>query len=213
MGLRPDSPLTALRETITVVRRLLSGETVTFHGETVTLDDVRLEAPPAGKVPVLAGVRGPRSMVLAGEVADGIILAEPASPSYVRWARQQADAREDFEITVFAPWFVVDDGDEARSKMAAYVARELEHPSIGWRVLPFFEDLMDRRLDGGAAAIASMPLDWWHELAPIGTPADAHEHLDRLVAAGVHRIGAYPAPEFDVAMRDIDAMIEVARAR
>ena len=32
IGVRPQSPLTALEEVITTVRRLLDGETVTFHG-------------------------------------------------------------------------------------------------------------------------------------------------------------------------------------
>jgi alkanesulfonate monooxygenase SsuD/methylene tetrahydromethanopterin reductase-like flavin-dependent oxidoreductase (luciferase family) len=213
MGLRPDSPLTALEETMHVVRRLLDGERVTFDGETVTLDHVRLEAPPQHRVPVLAGVRGPKSMALAGRVADGVILAEPTSPSYVAWAREQANAGDDFEIVAFSSWIVMDDGDIARSIMAGLIEEELADPHAGWRALPFFEDLMDRFADGGAAAIASMPQDWWHEIGPIGTPADAHAYLDRLAAAGVDAVTLYPAPEVDLALDDLETIVTIAKQR
>ena len=211
MGLKPDSPLTALEETFHVIRRLLNGEQVTFEGETVTLDHVRLEAPPEQRVPLLAGVRGPKSMALAGRVADGVILAEPASPSYVAWAREHADAGDDFEVVAFSSWIIMDDADVARSIMAGLIAEQLARPNAGWKALPFFEDLMDRNADGGVEAIASMPQDWWHEIGPIGTPTDAHAYLDRLEAAGVDAVTMYPAPKVDLALGDLETIITINR--
>ena len=93
MGALTPSPLTTLEETIVAVRRLLAGENVTMHGRHVDLDDVRLDRPPSIVPPVLAGVRGPKSLQMAGRVAGGIVLAEPASPSYVTWALDQAGNR------------------------------------------------------------------------------------------------------------------------
>ena len=40
--------------------------------------------------PVLAGVRGARSLALAGRVADGVVLAEGAGPSCVRESIERA---------------------------------------------------------------------------------------------------------------------------
>ena len=37
-------------------------------------------------------------MALAGRIADGVILADPTSASYVAWAREHANAGDDFEI-------------------------------------------------------------------------------------------------------------------
>lgn len=213
MGLRPDSPLTALEETMHVVRRLLEGEQVTFEGETVTLDHVRLEAPPEQPVPLLAGVRGPKSMALAGRSADGVILAEPTSPSYVSWARENAHADNDFEVVAFSSWIVMDDGDIARSIMAGLIGEQLHSPHAGWRALPFFDDLMDRFTDGGAEAVASMPRDWWHEIGPIGDRADAHAYLDRLESVEVDAVTMYPAPEVDLALGDLETVIDVASER
>lgn len=213
MGLKPDFPLTALEETMHVVRRLLDGEQVTFEGETVTLDDVRLEAPPEQHVPLLAGVRGPKSMALAGRVAEGVILAEPTSPSYVTWARRHAGAGGDFEVVAFASWIVMDDADLARSIMAGLIGEQLERPHDGWRALPFFDDLMDRFTDGGVDAVGSMPRDWWHEIGPVGDRTDAHAYLDRLEAVDVDAVTMYPAPELDLALGDLEAIIDVLEQR
>lgn len=46
MGARTPSPLTTLEEAITIVRRLLHGETVTVEGSVFTMRDVALGAPP-----------------------------------------------------------------------------------------------------------------------------------------------------------------------
>ena len=66
MGVATASPLTTLDEVISTVRRLLRGETVTFQGREVTLDEVRLTHVPDPVPPVLAGVGGPKSLALAG---------------------------------------------------------------------------------------------------------------------------------------------------
>ena len=52
MGARTPSPLTTLEEVLTVVRQLLRGEQVTFHGRQVHLTDVLLDQPPAVAPPV-----------------------------------------------------------------------------------------------------------------------------------------------------------------
>jgi alkanesulfonate monooxygenase SsuD/methylene tetrahydromethanopterin reductase-like flavin-dependent oxidoreductase (luciferase family) len=74
VGARVESPMTLLEEYTDAVRALLGGERVTREGRYVRLDDVALERP-ADQVPlVLVGARGPRTLELAGRVADGVVL-------------------------------------------------------------------------------------------------------------------------------------------
>jgi alkanesulfonate monooxygenase SsuD/methylene tetrahydromethanopterin reductase-like flavin-dependent oxidoreductase (luciferase family) len=103
VGALPPSQLAALGETISAVRALLAGQTVTAHGAHVHLDEVRLDHPPRSAPPVLAGVRGPRSLRLCGRLADGTILTELSSPGYVRWARR-ASHRTGPSSTKKLPW-------------------------------------------------------------------------------------------------------------
>lgn len=74
VGARVESPMTLLRETATAVRALLHGEEVSVEGRYVRLDGVRLDWPPADVPPLLLGARGPKTLRLAGEVADGVVL-------------------------------------------------------------------------------------------------------------------------------------------
>ena len=79
VGARVDSPLALLREHATAIRSLLHGERLDVDGRYVRLDGVRLDWPPHRSPPLLLGARGPRTLRLAGEVADGVVLDDPGS--------------------------------------------------------------------------------------------------------------------------------------
>jgi 5,10-methylenetetrahydromethanopterin reductase len=86
VGVSRDKPLRAMREIVTVVRALVAGETVTYHGEHVHLDGVALdyvhEAPRPKQIPLVIGATGLQMMRLAGEIADGVLLNYLVSPDY-----------------------------------------------------------------------------------------------------------------------------------
>ena len=92
VGARVESPMTLLREHTTAVRRLLAGETVAVAGRYVRLDDVALDWPPPTPPRLLVGARGPRTVALAGEVADGVLLDAVADAETVRRARELVGA-------------------------------------------------------------------------------------------------------------------------
>ncbi|MGH6654993.1 MAG: LLM class flavin-dependent oxidoreductase [Actinocrinis sp.] len=72
--------LALLEETIAAVRGLLNGERVTIDGSTVHIDGVQLVHPPHVVPPIIAGVIGPRSLELAGRIADGTLVVEGRGP-------------------------------------------------------------------------------------------------------------------------------------
>ena len=74
VGAAVPSPMTLLREYTAAVRDLLHGRTVDVDGRFVHLDGVALDWPPPEVPPLLVGARGPKTVRLAGEVADGVIL-------------------------------------------------------------------------------------------------------------------------------------------
>ncbi|MBO4239821.1 LLM class flavin-dependent oxidoreductase [Pseudonocardia alni] len=84
VGNRVASPLTLLAEHTTAVRDLLAGREVTRSGRYVSLDRVRLDHPPTTVPPVLVGGRGPRTLRLAGDLADGVLLDSGLTPADVR---------------------------------------------------------------------------------------------------------------------------------
>ncbi len=86
VGARVESPVTLLREYTAALRALLHGEQVTAGGRYVQLDRVKLDWPPAVVPPLLVGAIGPRTVALAGELADGLILTGGTTAEQVRAA-------------------------------------------------------------------------------------------------------------------------------
>ena len=92
VGARAASPLTLLREHAAAVRDLLHGQRVDADGRYVRLDGVALDRPPAQPPPLLLGAGGPKTLRLAGELADGVILVAGTTPDVLRAARAEVDA-------------------------------------------------------------------------------------------------------------------------
>lgn len=109
VGARAGSPMTLLREHTTSLRRLLAGELVSTSGRYVSLDDVQLAWPSAQPAPLLVGAVGPKTLALAGELAEGVILTGGTTVGQVRTARTAVDAaaraagRGRPQIVVFLP--------------------------------------------------------------------------------------------------------------
>ena len=85
-GVKVASPMTLLREYVTALRELLAGRSVSVDGRYVRLSEVTLEYPAAGVLPVLIGGTGPKTLRLAGEIADGVLLDAQYTPDTVREA-------------------------------------------------------------------------------------------------------------------------------
>ncbi len=207
-GGRVSSPVQLVEATLTAVRRLLDGETVNMAGSYVNLRDVKLAFPPEHRPPLLAGVRGPKSIAAAGRVADGLILAEPTSPAYVRWAREQFQLAADqagraAPMVVAYTWLSIDeDATVARDRVRPFLASipgGLSEPSVRPHIeaLEFGQELIDvleRTPDQEARGRALAP-EWIDQLAVVGTPADCVACIRRLAAAGADRIAMVPLPD------------------
>lgn len=86
VGINRRKPLSAMRETVEVLRRLLNMENVTFHGDFHHVDGIQLDVvhgrKEARNVPIYIGATGMKMMELTGEVADGACLNYLVHPDY-----------------------------------------------------------------------------------------------------------------------------------
>lgn len=223
MNERRASPLTMLEETIEVIQRLLVGERVTTSGTYVSLTDVALELPPVQKPPVSAGVRGPKSLAIAGRVADGTILADFVNPAYVTWTKARiaegvaenkagtegrsgevaeptgptGPAAEGFNhrITAFAAMAIGPDGDAMRQAVAPLLAEVAVDAPPSLRMAPFFDELTERAAaTDWLEAATAMPKEWWHQIGAVGDPDDAAAYLELMAEAGVDCLAFFPNP-------------------
>ncbi len=86
VGIERRKPLTAMRETVDVLRRLLNMERVTFHGEFHHVDGIELDVVHGRREPrnvkIMIGATGDKMMELTGEIADGVVLNYCVPPAY-----------------------------------------------------------------------------------------------------------------------------------
>ncbi|EME53111.1 LLM class flavin-dependent oxidoreductase [Amycolatopsis decaplanina] len=191
----PKSALAAFEETLTVIRRLLAGERVSFEGKHVRLDEVELEFPPALPPKLIAGVRGPKSLAAAGRVADGTLLAEPATPEYVRATRDLIGA-ESPSIATYN-WLALDEDPErarerARSDVASAIGPNsgpaLEPLDFGAELLAEVAAAKDDR-----AELARRLRPEWIDRLSISGPLDrCAEQIRALYAAGTESVILLP---------------------
>src|SRR4051812_45981633 len=90
----PARPLTAMRETVRIVRPMLRGEGVDFDGKVFSahVPPLRDDAhAPREDVPIYLAGTGPRSQRAAGEIADGLLTASIPTPAFLRYARQNME--------------------------------------------------------------------------------------------------------------------------
>jgi 5,10-methylenetetrahydromethanopterin reductase len=184
VGALPAKRLSALRETVSVVRALLAGDSVTFEGAYLLMREVELEMPPPVVPDVLIGSTGPRGIEIAREIADGLLLPEGCGPDFVRWA---GGAGADSPKRVTYAWLSVDDD---RSEALARVAPSLKR----WGTSEHYP--WPREIAGIGQAPAQLSDSEIELLAPrvsvVGTADDCTQSLQRLLDAGSERVILVP---------------------
>jgi len=192
MGIPFKTPLRGLRESVEIVRRLLNGERVTYAGELFAVNDVKLEAPPPSRVPIMLGVKGPRALALAAEIADGVHCSILASPAHVRRVRTTtaSRSRDEFVVISYVPLAVSDDGNEARGWVRPLVAHYLgvlhgqsllqDAGMDAARTQPFRD-----ALTAGRSAADLVTDDLVDAFAIAGTPRECRAALARWAEAGL----------------------------
>ena len=205
MGIRPRSPLTALRECVTGLRRLLDGETVTEQGRLFTFADVVLTHKPQERLPIYTGLVGPKGLQLSGELADGTILSVLASVEYIRWAceriaeGQAAAGRsgQPHRVVTYVLYAVDDDPARARAAVrdavAFYLAAMPDNAIT--EVLGIQADVQEKLARGGLETLTrELPDAWIDAMAIAGTPTQCAARLEAFLAAGSDAIGLWLFP-------------------
>jgi len=192
MAIPFKTPLRGLREGVEIVRRLLDGQRVTYAGEVFAVHDVALEAPPPAPVPILLGVKGPRALALAAEVADGVHCSVLASPAHVRRVRATTSSRsrDDFAVITYVPVAVSDDRAQARAWVRPLIAHYLgllhgqtilqDAGLDAARTQPFRDALA-----AGRTAVDLVTDDMVDAFAVAGTPSECRAALARWAEAGL----------------------------
>lgn len=207
IGARPASWLGAIEETTSAVRALLRGARLDADGRHVRLRSVALDHVPESPPLVSLGVRGPRSLALAGRCADGTVLAEASAPGYIAWARRRIEegragrAALPHRVTVYALCDVsAADPVAARKGIRRALAAFLGDGGATSQTAPLpYAAELDALIAGGGAAVleARMPEAWVDDLAISGSPEQCVAAIGRLREAGTDAVVLVPPATLD----------------
>ena len=206
LGLRP-ARLQEMRESIDAIRRLLAGEHVTFTGAGFRMDDAHLRFGSSYRIPVFISASGPKTLELAGEIADGVIFLGGLFRDGVEYGLEhiergaQRAGRPRPHVSVFG-YGAIDDHDPAGALEAA-------RSIAAWfpQTAPFYCDLagldpaitaeVKARYAGGEfqealVAASIMPESFVRKMAFAGDSGQALGHLRTLADLGVDSVTLFP---------------------
>ncbi len=199
----PRSNLSAVREGVMAIRRLLDGEVLDGDGDTFAFRGVRLHYPLAERVPLYVGALAPRMLQLSGEIADGTVASLVTSVEYIRWAKEQIERGRrkaahtaPHRLVVYALCSVARDRAAARAAVAPVLSWYLA--ALGRNPLTEAYGIADQLVEmaeGGPERVQrEIPDRWVHDLAVVGTPSDCVAQLERLFDAGADSVCLFPLP-------------------
>ena len=178
-GVDPATRGLRMNECLTIVRQLLAGPAVTFHGKFFDIDDAVIAPAPAAAIPLIVGGRSDAAIRRAGRLGDGW-LGIWASPR--RFADAAAMAAQEADRTARP-------GPPARHGMQV------------WCGLAESKEAARACLAPAMQAFYQLPFERFERYCPYGTAADVAEFLVPYLDAGCTEFNLIPqSPDHDQAI-------------
>ena len=213
VGIDRKSPMTAMEETVTVMRRLLNMERVTFDGDYVHVNGIELDVVHGRReprqVPIYIGATGPKMLELTGRIGDGALLNYCVPPEYNHKALDQlkkglkASGRtlDDLDRPQLVVCSVDDDGEKAidttRELLTQYLAQQPHIAKASGVSMEIVEEIQS--ILGWPAtreqiqqAKHLVPEELIHRITASGTPDEARKKVQEYVNNGATCPVLYP---------------------
>jgi 5,10-methylenetetrahydromethanopterin reductase len=214
LGLRLHRPAATLRDAIKVIRRLWAGEHVSYEGEQFVLREANMELPTRPGIPIYLAADGPRTLRVAGELADAVVVAHCASPKILDAKLEPVRAGARDVARADRPRVVARiDVGVSRDRAAALYEAKVRLGRFLWRRYPHVEyleshnlripDELDRRLRAAGPFRKTHDLSFFrpfadaipdelvYPIAVAGTPDEVGPQLRAIFDAGADEIMAY----------------------
>jgi alkanesulfonate monooxygenase SsuD/methylene tetrahydromethanopterin reductase-like flavin-dependent oxidoreductase (luciferase family) len=209
-GQRYERPVRAMREYVTILRRILSGENVTFEGEVFSVRGFQLQMqPPERPARIYMAAIGPQMTRLAGELADGIIgycysaayVRDTVLPNLRAGAERAGRSLDDFDIACGFPTIVSADGaglEQIKGQVMMFATAGSSSPeyatsfaAAGYDVAPIQERVDAGDVDGALGLVTDEMAD---AMTIAGTPDDVRRRIAEYRDAGLTTVALNPSP-------------------
>jgi 5,10-methylenetetrahydromethanopterin reductase len=205
LGMRP-ARLSSLRASIEAIRALWSGSTTSLDDPTFALHDAHLRFAARPDIPVFISASGPKTLELAGEVADGVILLVGLFPEALGWALEHVDrgaakaGRPRPHVAVFAYGAISDDEEvamaSARSIAAWFPQTAPAVCELAGLPAALIEEVRARYAGGefqeAQEAARLLPDEFVRSVALAGDAEQARARIAAAVEAGADSVSVFP---------------------
>ncbi|MFZ3150360.1 MAG: LLM class flavin-dependent oxidoreductase [Anaerolineaceae bacterium] len=205
VGIDRSKPLLAMEETVTVMRKLLNMERVTFNGEFVKVNGIELDVVHGRReprnVPIYIGATGDKMLEMTGRLADGVVMNYCVPVEYNDIAieqlmvglKQSGRTLEEFDRPQLVVCSVDEDHDKAidttRELLTQYLAQQphiAKASGVSKDVVIKIQEILGWPATHEQIQRAKhlVPEDLIHRITASGTPAEAKAKVQEYIDHG-----------------------------
>jgi len=208
-GIEWKKPVSKLIETVTIMRRLWTGEILSYEGKFWRLKEAFLQINPVRrKVPIYFGANSPHTLRLTGQMADGW-LSIPLSPKLYRerlkfvkeGAEKAGRSMDEIDTGIYLYTSVTENAEDAHRQIETIKSQVIPSPELlleaGYdvelsddlRSLSYFKALADSEWVEKFLAFGNLiPREAAIDFSVAGTARDCIDKIDEYVKAGAKHI-------------------------
>ena len=213
LGIDRARPAIAIRETVSLVKRLMAGEEVDFQGRVVQFHGGHLNfAPPRPEVPVYVASNAPGGLRVAGALADGAVISSCASEELVDYAvrlisvglAESGRQLEDLDVTARLNCCIATRSEDAREavRMSTTQSLQVNLDFATGAGLEISRALADSRRQLGyihdkdrlAEVAGHLPDDIIDAMTLAGTVDQIAERVAKIAGNGINQVIIRPVP-------------------
>jgi len=198
LGVEIKSPLTAIRESVEIIRSLITTGKAKYSGKIFSVQKAKFNFKPKGKIPIYIGAQGPKMLELAAKIGDGILInaSHPKDIGdafqYIKSGAEKANRKlEEIDVAAYTSFSVHEKEKKAikaATPVVAFIVSGSPEPVLEKHEISI-EDAMaiKKALEAGnwGEAFSKVTPEMIDAFSISGTPETCIERINELIKLGV----------------------------
>jgi 5,10-methylenetetrahydromethanopterin reductase len=198
VGVKMHKPLSAVRETVDIIREMTRGENVVFKGDVFQIAGANFFFKPKGSIPIYVGAQGPKMLALAGKIGDGVLI-NAGHPKDVEYAvncvkegvNEVGKQFNELDVAAYTSFSVHEDLKKATKAAVPVVAfivagsprQVLERHDINIKKAEEIREAL--KVNDWGRAFGGVSQGMIEAFSVCGTPDMCIERIDQLLKSGI----------------------------
>ena len=198
LGIEIKKPLTAIRESVEIIRSLTTTGKVKFAGKIFSVQKAKFNFKPKGTIPIYIGAQGPKMLQLAASVGDGVLInaSHPKdigdALKYIKTGAEAANRKlADIDVAAYTSFSIHEKEKKAikaATPVVAFIVSGSPEPVLEKHGISV-EDAMaiKKALEAGnwGEAFSKVTPEMIEAFSISGTPETCIERINELIKLGI----------------------------